>query len=346
MRSILYEHYGEPADVLRLHDVPELPAPGTGEVLIRVLSRPVHPGDLLGVRGRYRAPGNTADVVPGGARLGFEGAGVVEATGPNVTATLTPGTRVAFFPARWAWSDHVLASAQFVTPVPNDVSDAVAGQLHVNPLTALMLMRAVDDSGVREGNLVVLSAAGSAVGKLAMTLALRRGLSVIGIVRTDAGAASLQSSFPDVVVVSTEADDWRDRIRSAVTGKPVRAVLDPVGGALASELFALLADGGSFIGYGDLSGEHISILPLSLPVRGLSMKGVSVGGWGSLPEAVRTADIATAIELARTASHLFPVAAVYDLAEVTAAVAHAEQPGRTGAVLLTSVRDHQRIESS
>ena len=96
---------------------------------------------------------------------------------------------------------------------------------------------------------------------------------------------------------------------------------------------------------GDLSGEHISILPLSLPVRGLSMKGVSVGGWGSLPEAVRTTDIATAIELARTASHLFPVAAVYDLAQVTDAVAHAERPGRTGAVLLTSVRDHQRSES-
>jgi hypothetical protein len=105
----------------------------------------------------------------------------------------------------------------------------------------------------------------------------------------------------------------------------------------------LLADGGSFISYGDLSGEPISIPPLSLPVRGLTMKGVSVGG---VPEIVRIADIATAVELARTASHLFPVAAVSDLARIMGAVVHAAQLGRTGAVLLTSVRNHQRTERS
>jgi hypothetical protein len=101
----------------------------------------------------------------------------------------------------------------------------------------------------------------------------------------------------------------------------------------------VLADGGSFIGYGDLSGQPISTPPLSLPVRGLTMKGISVGNWASLPEALRTADIRTAIELARSVSHLFPVAAEYDLAQVTDAVVHAEQSGRTGAVLLTSVHN-------
>jgi NADPH:quinone reductase-like Zn-dependent oxidoreductase len=348
MRSILYEHYGEPGDVLRLCDVPDLPAPASGEVLIRVHSRAVHPGDLLGIRGRYRSPGNTADVAPSGARPGFEGAGVIEAVGPNVVAStgLTPDRRVAFFPAKGAWSDYVLAPAKFVTPVPDEVSDAVAGQLHVNPLTASMLARAVDETGVGEGDLIVLSAAGSAVAKLAMTLALRKRLSVVGVVRTNAGAVSLQSSVPGAAIVSTEDNDWHDRVRSAAAGKPMRAVLDPVGGVLASELIALLADGGSFIGYGDLSSQPISIPPLSLPVRGLTMKGVSVGNWASLPEAMRTADIRSAIELARTASHLFPVAAEYALAQVKDAVVHAEQSGRTGSVLLTSVHNNQRTERS
>jgi hypothetical protein len=61
---------------------------------------------------------------------------------------------------------------------------------------------------------------------------------------------------------------------------------------------------------------------------------------------VRTADIRTAIELARTVSDLFPIAAEYDLAQVTDAVVHAEQPGRTGSVLLTSVHNNQRTERS
>jgi NADPH:quinone reductase-like Zn-dependent oxidoreductase len=182
----------------------------------------------------------------------------------------------------------VLAPAKFVTPVPDEVSDAVAGRLHVNPLTASMLARAVDETGVGEGDLIVLSAAGSAVARLAMTLVLRKRLPVVGVVRTNAGAASLRSSFPGAAIVSTEDNDWHDRVRSAAAGKPVRAVLDPVGGVLASELIALLADGGSFIGYGDLSSQPISIPPLSLPVRGLTMKGVSVGNWASLPEAMRT----------------------------------------------------------
>lgn len=189
MRS-LYENYGEPRDVLRLVDVPDLAAPGASEVLIRAHSRPIHPGDLRGVRGQYRAPGNTADVAPGGARPDFEGAGIIEAVGPNVDAStgLTPGTRVAFFPAKWAWSDYVLAPAQFVRAIPDEIPDAIAGQLHVNPLTASLLMRAVDEAGVKPGDLIVLSAAGSAVGKFAMTLALRKGVSVVGIVRTNAGA--------------------------------------------------------------------------------------------------------------------------------------------------------------
>lgn len=339
MRSIIYEHYGEPKEVLQLRDVPDLPAPNATEVLIRVYARPILPGDLLGVRGRYRAPGNTADVAPGGARPGFEGVGVIEAVGPDVVAStgLSPGRRVAFFPAKWAWSDYVLAPVQFVTPIPDDVSDPIAAQLHVNPLTASLLMRAVDESGLKAGDLIAFSAAGSSVAKLAMTLALRKGLSVVGIVRSNAGGASLQPSFLDAAIVSTEDPDWRDQVRSAAKGRPVRAVLDPVGGVLASNLIALMADGGTFIGYGDLSGQVISIPALSFPARGLTMKGISVGRWAGLPEAVRAADIRTAIELARTALDLFAVAAECDLAHVTDAATHAEQHARTGAVLLTSI---------
>jgi hypothetical protein len=128
MRSIIYHRYGEPADVLQLTEAPELPAPGKGEVLIRATSRPIHPGDLLGVRGFYRSPGNTTPVGPDGNRPGFEGAGIIEAAGPDVdpASGLAPGKRVAFFPARWAWSDKVLAAARFVTPIPDDAD------IHIN----------------------------------------------------------------------------------------------------------------------------------------------------------------------------------------------------------------------
>jgi NADPH:quinone reductase-like Zn-dependent oxidoreductase len=87
-----------------------------------------------------------------------------------------PGARVAFFPARWAWGDKVLGQARFVTPIPDDISDAFAAQLHVNPLTAALLVRAVEKAGIAEasGDVIVLTAAGSAVAKPTTTLLLRK----------------------------------------------------------------------------------------------------------------------------------------------------------------------------
>jgi NADPH:quinone reductase-like Zn-dependent oxidoreductase len=340
MRTILYRSYGEPAKVLELADVPELAGPAANEVLIRVLSRPVHPGDLLGVAGRYRAPGDTSNVPPGGNRPGFEGMGIVEAIGSAVDASagLSAGARVAFFPGRWAWGERVVVPAAFVTVVPADVPDDIAAQLHVNPLTAAMLARAAEAAGLKadgEGVAVVMAAA-SGVARLVTALARQRGLAVIGLVRGQAGIADLVASQPGVPVVSTADAGWQDRVRDAAQGRPIRAVLDCVGGDIASDLLVMLGSGGTFISYGDLSGEPLRATALSFSVRNLRIHGVSVGGWAGLPEDLRAQDIRTAILLAQREPALFHVAASYDLGDVAKAVAHSQRAGKGGAVLLSS----------
>jgi NADPH:quinone reductase-like Zn-dependent oxidoreductase len=340
MRSIIYHRYGEPADVLQLTEAPDLPAPGKDEVLIRATSRPVHPGDLIGIRGLYRAPGNTSPLGPDGARPGFEGAGVVEAVGAGIepASGLLPGARVAFFPARWAWGDKVLAQARFVTPIPDDISDAFADPLHVNPLTAALLVRAVEKAGIAEasGDVIVLTAAGSAVAKPTTTLLLRKGLSPIGIVRSSSRTTPPMSDVVEMPMISTDDPNWREQLRHATKGIPIRAVLDAVGGELGSVLASRMGEGGTLISYGDLSGQTINIPALAFSVRRLSITGVSVGSWGSPNDHVRALDMATSLQLARTDADLFDVATEYDLAEVTQAVRHAERPGKARTVLLTS----------
>ena len=77
MKAIVCEHFGDPADVLNVRDVP-LPEPGPGQVRVRMLASPINPSDLLMVRGEYgRRP-----ALP--ATPGFEGVGVVEAAGPGL----------------------------------------------------------------------------------------------------------------------------------------------------------------------------------------------------------------------------------------------------------------------
>ncbi len=334
MRSIIYHQYGEPAEVLHLTEAPELPPPAQGEVLIRVTARPIHPGDLLGVRGRYRAPGNTAPVGPEGARPGFEGAGVIEAVGAGVDPSLAPGVRVAFFPTRWAWSDKVIAPARFVTAIPDDVSDAAAAQLHVAPLTAALLFRAVQDAGARRGDVVALSAASGAVARLTAQLLHSAGYRSVGVVRSAAAIAALQEQSPYMGIVSTDQADWSKRIYAVTQGMPIKVALDPVGGAVASTLAALLDGSGTLVSYGDLSGQPVTVPALAFSTRDLRLLGVSVGRWPSLPDALRDADRATALQLARTMPALFRVAAEYPLDAIAAAVTHAEQPGKHGAVLL------------
>ncbi|UHS61286.1 zinc-binding dehydrogenase [Agrobacterium vaccinii] len=332
MRAAVYFKHGKPEDVLEVVDVGDPKAPGRDEVLVRVHLRPVHHGDLLGVAGRYQ-PG--AAISEGGVRVGFEGYGVVEAAGDGVT--LRPGTRVAFFPGSGAWSEKSIVPAEYVTEVPDDVSDEAAAQLHVNPLTAALLLRAVEKSGAKPGrDVVVLTAAGSAVARLTIALLLDRGYDVVGVVRREAGVNELNVVFPDLAVVSTDKSGWQDRVTSAADGNPIKIVLDPVGGETASAASGLLSQGGSLVSYGDLSGRPISVPALYFSTRDIRISGVTVGRWAGLPADIRKADLRLALELAASKRELFPVEKIFDLADVAEASAQVELPGRTGTIILAS----------
>ncbi|NUS69733.1 MAG: zinc-binding dehydrogenase, partial [Ensifer adhaerens] len=319
-------------DVLQTVEVEDPERPGDNEVLIRVLLRPVHHGDLLGIAGRYQ-PGS---VVPkGGVRVGFEGYGIVEEAGNGVA--FKPGTRVAFFPGRGAWSERITVLAEYVTEIPDDVSDEAAAQLHVNPLTTALLLRAVETSGAKPGrDVVVLTAAGSAVAKLVIGLFLDRGFDVVGVVRRDAGVNELNFVFPDLPVVSTDKPGWQDKVISAADGHPIRVVLDPVGGETASAAVGLLSQGGSLVSYGDLSAQPISVPALYFSTRDIRISGVTVGRWAGLPAVIRRADLQLALELAASKPELFQVEQTFDLADLGKAAALVEKPGKSGTVLIAS----------
>ncbi|WP_323455302.1 zinc-binding dehydrogenase [Rhizobium sp. AN5] len=302
-----------------------------------MLLRPVHHGDLLGIAGRYQP---RAALPKEGVRVGFEGYGIVEEAGGGVD--LKPGTRVAFFPGRGAWSEKATVPAEYVTEIPDNVSDEAAAQLHVNPLTTALLLRAVETSGAKPGrDVVVFTAAGSAVARLVIGLLLDRGFDVVGVVRREAGVNELNVVFPDLPVVSTDKPCWQDKVISAADGHPIGVVFDPVGGETASTAVGLLAQGGSLVSYGDLSGHPISVPALYFSTRDIRMSGVTVGRWAGLPVEVRKADLKLALELAASKPELFQVELfqveqTFDLADVGKAAALVEKPGKSGTVLIAS----------
>ena len=333
-RKVVYVQSGEPAQVVRVVESGEPRAPQHGQILVRVKAFSVHPGDLAAIAGPFAGADGDA-LVPG-----LEATGTVEAIGPDtpVATGVRAGARVTLFLVPGAWQDWVLAPSELVVAVPDDVPDAVAAQLMINPLTAVILRRAAERTAmIGYSEVAVQTAAGSSVARLLAFQLARHPRGLISLVRSPAGAEKLRKRLPQVPVIATSDPGWQREVRAVAGERPVSAAIDAVAGALAGDLLDLLAPGGSLITYGALAAEPMRIHPSSLLPEGLRVEAVSIGRW---PAAVspqrRSRDIDSARALARDAADQLDVAATYKLDELPTAIDHVGRPGKTGMVVVTT----------
>jgi len=336
MRSIVHRELGDPAQVLRLEQTP-VPVLGPKQVLVRTSYAPIHPGDLLGVKGSPAA-GTPPAIGSDGRVPGFEGAGVLTEVGRGVdpASGVKLGARVAFFPAGSTWSEQVAVPVGSIVPLPDNVPDKIGAQMLINTVTALTVLRTAHDSlppDARENVVAIVTAAGSAVGRLIVKLLIERGVFPIRLVRSEAGAAALAKVFPGSPVFATETDGWTERVRAAAGGRPIQVAIDSVGGRLLGAVADLLVDGtGTVVNFGSLGGELSDIR--IFPPRSLTLKGVMMASWMRSPPEQRAQDVAVALRLAAEPTGLFDVAGYYGPSRIAEAVAHVGQPGKIGAVLV------------
>src|SRR6201993_5332439 len=125
-RAIVQSEYGAPEKVLRIAkrqlNSEEL---GADDVLVRVLARPVHPGDIQ-ILSALPQGGPVEPIPEGTLRVpGFEGVGTIVRLGTNAQAAkrLSEGQRVAFFPAMGSWAEYVVVRHNSLLSVPDEISD-------------------------------------------------------------------------------------------------------------------------------------------------------------------------------------------------------------------------------
>lgn len=146
-----------------------LPAPGPGQIRMRVHAAGVGPTDLKIRRGDLRE----VFPLPDPAVLGFEAAGTVDALGPGVTG-VSPGDEVAAqLPALGGYGEYALASAW--TAKPATVSWADAAALPASAEAAVGVLRQL---GVTSGETLLVLGGGGSVGVIATQLAVSQGLTV------------------------------------------------------------------------------------------------------------------------------------------------------------------------
>jgi NADPH:quinone reductase-like Zn-dependent oxidoreductase len=335
MKAIVYRRHGEPSDVLTYEEVAAPAHPGPNEVAVRVTKRMVHPIDGLLVRGIVPAPIPPVGAIPGG-----DGVGVVEQVGAGVDPStgIVRGKRVILFPVHGTWAERVVAPATAVIPLPDDVSDATACQIIINGITAIVLMSAALAADSRAGiaSPLIVTAAGSSVGRNVIALAQMRGAKVVAVVRSDAGAAILAQSVAGIPVVSTERDGWPAAVAAACVEAP-SVVIDPIGGDMTARFLDLLADGGTLLTYGGLDARPSMISTIAMAVRQLTVKGVNAPGWlASTSPAQRASDIADLFEVTRRAPQNFADYREFAITEAIEALSAAQATPRRGAMILTS----------
>ncbi len=252
MRAASYDRYGPAAEVLEVRDV-ERPAPGPGEVLVRVALSGVNPTDWKS-RG-----GSTPRPIDGFQIPHHDGAGVIEAVGEGVDPARA-GQRVWLWLAaagrRWGtaaeWS--VVPEDQAV-PLPDGASDELGASLGVPAMTAHWCVFA---DGPVAGKTVLVAGGAGAVGHFAIELAARAGARVIA---TASGPekAELARKAGAAHVVNYRDADAADQIRAAA-GQADRVIEVALGANLALDL-AVARPGSMIVTYAAEPADPV------LPVR-------------------------------------------------------------------------------
>lgn len=324
MQSVRFYEFGNPADVLRVEDVQQ-PEPGENQVLVRLRARSINPSDLLTVRGLYGA----LPKLP--ATPGLEGMGEVSAVGDGVN-NLRPGQRVIPLGVQGTWQEYILAPSAQLIPVPGGISDQTAAQFVVNPLTAWIMT--IEELALKPGEWLLQTAAGSTLGRVVLQIARLRGFKTINVVRRREQVEELKSLGADEVICTAD-EELVERVKE-ITGKVgVTKAIDAVGGEAGAAAMNALGRGGVMLVYGQLSMRPTPIDGGRMIFNTTTLRGFWLGDW--LRSAAPERQQAVTAEMLRSmASHEIvpPVEAEYALADVLAAVEHAQRPGRSGKVLL------------
>jgi enoyl reductase len=221
MRAAVFDRYGPP-EVLRIAELSD-PAPGPGQVRIRVRAAGVQPFDVAVREGRLRrGPGHFPH------QVGQEFSGVVDLLGEGVTGP-GPGTAVLGSTMMNGQATHVVAPAADLVAKPPELSFPAAAALVAAGQTA---SGALAQLAVTAGDVLLVHGAAGSVGTLAVQLARLAGATVIGTA-SPANHGYLRELG---AVPVAYGDGLVEAVRVAATG-PVTVALDAAGrGAVAASV--------------------------------------------------------------------------------------------------------------
>jgi NADPH2:quinone reductase len=251
MKAAWYERNGPAKDVLEVGEM-DAPAPGPGEVRVRIAYSGVNPSDV-----KRRAGW-------GGQKIAFprvipnnDGAGIIDRVGPGVDAARV-GERVWLHSTGWkrpfgTAAEYAVTPSRRAYPLPRGVSFALGAGLGVPAMTA---HRAVLGLGPVRGKTVLVTGGAGAVGFYAIQLAKHAGAaSVIATVSSGAKAEIARLAGADHVI-DYKREPAAERILALTDGRGVDHIVEVDFAANLATTLAALKDNGSIASYASMSNPE------------------------------------------------------------------------------------------
>lgn len=254
MQAVRIHEYGGPEN-MRLDEVPT-PEPGPGQARVRTEACGVNFIDIYQRSGMYKVP------LP--FSMGLEGAGAVEAVGPDVTLVKV-GDRVAWQGNPGSYATHTLVPADKLVPLPDGVNFEQGAAAMLQGMTAHYLIHSTYP--LKAGESCLIHAAAGGVGLLLVQMAKLRGARAIGTVGNEEKAKLAREAGADEVIIYTQRD-FVAEVKRITDGKGVQVVYDGVGKDTFEKSFDCLAPRGYEVLFGAASGP---VPPLDLQL--LNAKG-------------------------------------------------------------------------
>ncbi|TDJ47903.1 MAG: hypothetical protein E2O52_02055 [Gammaproteobacteria bacterium] len=282
-RTFQFAEYGQPTDVLHLAEQ-ELPEPGPGQALVKIKVVGLNRSELNYALGRY-VP---AREFP--SCIGQEAVGEIVALGPeaqegpraNEATPLTVGARVALLPGRvdicgmGAYREAGLYDQSALAPVPDDFSDAEGAAYWMGILT---MGGCLEQAGLNpdntRGKKVLVTAATSSMGIIALKLAKAWGAETFATSRSAEKAKELEA-VADHVIVCGDSESLIAGVNAATDSQGVDVALDPVGADFYEGLVAVTANGGDIVSYELITGPVAKVSLPTLMINDLSIHGFTI----------------------------------------------------------------------
>jgi NADPH2:quinone reductase len=309
--------------------VPEerpVPAPGAGEILVKVAAAGVNRPDVMQRKGLYPPPKGAPDIP------GLEIAGEVVALGSGVTRWKT-GDKVMALVIGGGYAQYCLAHESHALAVPNGYAMTEAAAI---PETFFTVWHNVFERGaLKSGETFLVHGGSSGIGTTAIQLAKAFGARVITTAGSDDKCEACRKLGADIAI-NYKSEDFVAVIKDKTAGAGADVILDMVGGDYIERNYEAAAVEGrivqiAFQGSPKATVDFRRIMLKRLHHTGSTLRSRSVADKGAIAAA-----IAQKVLPLIAAGKVKPIMdSTFPLADAAAAHARMESSAHIGKIVLT-----------